>query len=34
MLPLKENKEDESEPYSAVTIDEGQLEPRSDDEDT
>ncbi|XP_061313412.1 serine/threonine-protein kinase Nek5 isoform X4 [Pezoporus flaviventris] len=33
-LPLKENKEDDSEPYSAVTIDEGRLEPRSDDEDT
>uniref|UniRef100_A0A8C6JQR9 Uncharacterized protein n=1 Tax=Melopsittacus undulatus TaxID=13146 RepID=A0A8C6JQR9_MELUD len=34
MLSLKENKEDDSEPYSAVTIDEGRLEPRSDDEDT
>ncbi|KAM9020293.1 serine/threonine-protein kinase Nek5 [Ara ararauna] len=33
-LPLNENKEDDSEPYSAVTIDEGRLEPRSDDEDT
>ncbi|XP_061209141.1 serine/threonine-protein kinase Nek5 isoform X2 [Neopsephotus bourkii] len=34
MLPLKENKEDDSEPYSAITIDEDRLEPRSDDEDT
>ncbi|XP_009574958.1 PREDICTED: serine/threonine-protein kinase Nek5-like, partial [Fulmarus glacialis] len=29
-----ENKEDDSETYSAVAVDEGRLEPRSDDEDT
>ncbi|XP_050766413.1 serine/threonine-protein kinase Nek5 [Gymnogyps californianus] len=34
MLPPKENKEDDSETYSAVAVDEGRLEPRSDDEDT
>uniref|UniRef100_A0A672TS65 Uncharacterized protein n=2 Tax=Strigops habroptila TaxID=2489341 RepID=A0A672TS65_STRHB len=34
MLPPKANKEDDLEPYSAVTVDEGRLEPRSDDEDT
>ncbi|KAM9388339.1 serine/threonine-protein kinase Nek5 [Phaethornis superciliosus] len=30
----KENEEDDSETYSAVAVDEGRLEPRSDDEDT
>ncbi|XP_030319251.1 serine/threonine-protein kinase Nek5-like [Calypte anna] len=30
----KEKKEDDSETYSAVAVDEGRLEPRSDDEDT
>ncbi|XP_055558468.1 serine/threonine-protein kinase Nek5 isoform X1 [Falco cherrug] len=34
MLPPKENKEDDSEAYFAVAVDEGRLEPRSDDEDT
>ncbi|KFP53181.1 Serine/threonine-protein kinase Nek5, partial [Cathartes aura] len=34
MLPPKENKEDDSETYSAVAVDEGRLERRSDDEDT
>lgn len=34
MLPPKENKKDDSETYSAVAVDEGRLEPRSDDEDT
>ncbi|XP_065531910.1 serine/threonine-protein kinase Nek5 [Lathamus discolor] len=34
IFPLTENKEDDSELYSAVAIDEGRLEPRSDDEDT
>ncbi|KAM6341937.1 serine/threonine-protein kinase Nek5-like [Podargus strigoides] len=34
MLPPKENKEDDSETYSAVAVDEGRLESRSDDEDT
>ncbi|KAM6385633.1 serine/threonine-protein kinase Nek5 [Alca torda] len=34
MLPPKENKEDDSETYTAVAVDEGRLEPRSDDEDT
>ncbi|XP_066169331.1 serine/threonine-protein kinase Nek5 [Sylvia atricapilla] len=34
LLPPKENKEDDSETYSAVAADEGRLEPRSDDEDT
>ncbi|KFW03949.1 Serine/threonine-protein kinase Nek5, partial [Fulmarus glacialis] len=34
MLLPKENKEDDSETYSAVAVDEGRLEPRSDDEDT
>ncbi|KAM4790799.1 serine/threonine-protein kinase Nek5 isoform 2-T2 [Cyanocitta cristata] len=34
LLPPKENKEDDSETYSAVAVDEGRLEPRSDDEDT
>ncbi|XP_056352635.1 serine/threonine-protein kinase Nek5 [Oenanthe melanoleuca] len=33
LLPPKENKEDDSETYS-VAVDEGRLEPRSDDEDT
>ncbi|KAM8821542.1 serine/threonine-protein kinase Nek5 [Eudromia elegans] len=33
-LPLKENKEDDSEKYSAVDVAEGRLEPRSDDDDT
>ncbi|XP_076220284.1 serine/threonine-protein kinase Nek5 [Aptenodytes patagonicus] len=33
LLP-KENNEDGSETYSAVAVDEGRLEPRSDDEDT
>ncbi|KAM6144661.1 serine/threonine-protein kinase Nek5 [Phoenicopterus ruber ruber] len=33
LLP-KENKEDDSETCSAVAVDEGRLEPRSDDEDT
>ncbi|KFP80625.1 Serine/threonine-protein kinase Nek5, partial [Acanthisitta chloris] len=31
---IEENKEDDSEPYSAVAVDQGRLEPRSDDEDT
>lgn len=34
MLLPKENKEDGSEIHSAVAVDEGRLEPRSDDEDT
>ncbi|XP_075582292.1 serine/threonine-protein kinase Nek5 [Pelecanus crispus] len=34
MLLPKENKADESETYSAVAVDEGRLEPRSDDDDT
>ncbi|KAM9300365.1 serine/threonine-protein kinase Nek5 [Morus bassanus] len=34
MLLPKENKEDDSETYSAVAAAEGRLEPRSDDEDT
>ncbi|KFQ95428.1 Serine/threonine-protein kinase Nek5, partial [Nipponia nippon] len=34
MLLPKEYKEDNSEAYSAVAVDEGRLEPRSDDEDT
>ncbi|XP_075348112.1 serine/threonine-protein kinase Nek5 [Mycteria americana] len=34
MLLPKENKEDDSETYSAAAVDEGRLEPRSDDEDT
>ncbi|KFV39592.1 Serine/threonine-protein kinase Nek5, partial [Gavia stellata] len=34
MLLPKEDKEDDSETYSAFTVDEGRLEPRSDDEDT
>ncbi|KFW64273.1 Serine/threonine-protein kinase Nek5, partial [Pygoscelis adeliae] len=34
MLLPKENKEDGSEVHSAVAVDEGRLEPRSDDEDT
>ncbi|XP_063248092.1 serine/threonine-protein kinase Nek5 isoform X2 [Prinia subflava] len=34
LLPPKENKEDDSETYSAVAVDEDRLEPRSDDEDT
>ncbi|XP_074942281.1 serine/threonine-protein kinase Nek5 [Phalacrocorax aristotelis] len=34
MLLPKENKEDNSETYSAVAVAEGRLEPRSDDEDT
>ncbi|XP_064571394.1 serine/threonine-protein kinase Nek5 isoform X2 [Zonotrichia leucophrys gambelii] len=34
MLPSEENKEDDSEAYSAVDVDEGRLEPRSDGEDT
>ncbi|CAN8195986.1 unnamed protein product [Coccothraustes coccothraustes] len=34
LLPPEENKEDDSETYSAVDIDEGRLEPRSDGEDT
>ncbi|KAM7065477.1 serine/threonine-protein kinase Nek5 isoform 2-T2 [Acridotheres tristis] len=33
LLPPKENKEDDSEAYSAA-VDQGRLEPRSDDEDT
>ncbi|XP_064360961.1 serine/threonine-protein kinase Nek5 isoform X2 [Dromaius novaehollandiae] len=33
-LPPEENKEDDSETYSAVDTDEGRLEPRSDDDDT
>ncbi|KAM6099380.1 serine/threonine-protein kinase Nek5 [Theristicus caerulescens] len=33
LLP-KEKTEDDSETYSAVAVDEGRLEPRSDDEDT
>ncbi|XP_071304436.1 serine/threonine-protein kinase Nek5 isoform X5 [Agelaius tricolor] len=34
LLPPEENKEDDSETYSAVDVDEGRLEPRSDGEDT
>ncbi|KFW85268.1 Serine/threonine-protein kinase Nek5, partial [Manacus vitellinus] len=34
LLPPKENKKDDSETYSAVAVDEGRFEPRSDDEDT
>ncbi|KFR17162.1 Serine/threonine-protein kinase Nek5, partial [Opisthocomus hoazin] len=34
MLLPKEKKEDYAETYSAVAVDEGTLEPRSDDEDT
>ncbi|KFQ41639.1 Serine/threonine-protein kinase Nek5, partial [Nestor notabilis] len=34
MVPPKENKEDDSGPCSAFTVDEGRLEPRSDGEDT
>ncbi|XP_071408094.1 serine/threonine-protein kinase Nek5 isoform X2 [Pithys albifrons albifrons] len=34
LLPPKENKKNDSETYSAFTVDEGRLEPRSDDEDT
>ncbi|XP_068786023.1 serine/threonine-protein kinase Nek5 isoform X1 [Struthio camelus] len=34
LLPPKENTEDDSETYSAVDVDEGRLEPRSDDDDT
>ncbi|KAJ7418098.1 hypothetical protein WISP_60994 [Willisornis vidua] len=34
LLPPKENKKDDSETYSAFAVDEGRLEPRSDDEDT
>ncbi|XP_058656247.1 serine/threonine-protein kinase Nek5 [Ammospiza caudacuta] len=34
LLPTEENKEDDSETYSAVDVDEGRLEPRSDGEDT
>ncbi|XP_064908772.1 serine/threonine-protein kinase Nek5 isoform X3 [Columba livia] len=34
MLLPKANKEDDSETYSAVAVDENRLEPRSDDEDT
>ncbi|XP_061876448.1 serine/threonine-protein kinase Nek5 [Colius striatus] len=34
VLPPKENKEDDSETCSAIAVDEGRLEPRSDDEDT
>ncbi|XP_018764165.2 serine/threonine-protein kinase Nek5 [Serinus canaria] len=34
LLPPAENKEDDSETYSAVDVDEGRLEPRSDGEDT
>ncbi|XP_032536815.1 serine/threonine-protein kinase Nek5 isoform X1 [Chiroxiphia lanceolata] len=34
LLPPKENKKDDSETYSALAVDEGRLEPRSDDEDT
>lgn len=34
MLLPKANKEDNSETYSAVAVDENRLEPRSDDEDT
>ncbi|XP_074769710.1 serine/threonine-protein kinase Nek5 [Athene noctua] len=34
MSPPKEDKEDDSETCSAVAVDEGRLEPRSDDEDT
>lgn len=34
LLPPEENTEDDSETYSAVDVDEGRLEPRSDGEDT
>ncbi|XP_072785548.1 serine/threonine-protein kinase Nek5 isoform X3 [Taeniopygia guttata] len=34
LLPPEKNKEDDSEIYSAVDVDEGRLEPRSDGEDT
>ncbi|XP_027743963.1 serine/threonine-protein kinase Nek5-like isoform X2 [Empidonax traillii] len=34
LLPPKENKTDDSETCSPVAVDEGRLEPRSDDEDT
>ncbi|XP_054128177.1 serine/threonine-protein kinase Nek5 isoform X3 [Melozone crissalis] len=34
LLPPEENKEDDSETYSAADVDEGRLEPRSDGEDT
>ncbi|XP_057901148.1 serine/threonine-protein kinase Nek5 isoform X6 [Melospiza georgiana] len=34
LLPPEENKEDDSETYSAVDVDEGRLESRSDGEDT
>ncbi|XP_062438488.1 serine/threonine-protein kinase Nek5 [Rhea pennata] len=33
-LPPKENKDDDSETYSAADVGEGRLEPRSDDDDT
>ncbi|XP_053791484.1 serine/threonine-protein kinase Nek5 isoform X2 [Vidua chalybeata] len=34
LLPPEENKEEDSETYSAADVDEGRLEPRSDGEDT
>jgi len=34
LLPSEESKEDDSETCSCVAVDEGRLEPRSDDEDT
>lgn len=34
LLPSEESKEDDSETCASVAVDEGRLEPRSDDEDT